>query len=147
MRFFKKLIAWLANPRLYLLIPVILIAVGAIIATALTMTQDGATVLGYVFLGVMVITVSYSIYGIIKVFPTIQERAMKWSETRPFWNRLFTEYGFRAIIFSIGSFTINIAFAVYNGTIAIIIFLKFHLTDNNYYDNGKKQSISFITLF
>ena len=121
MRFFKKLIAWLANPRLYLLIPVILIAVGAIIATALTMTQDGATVLGYVFLGVMVITVSYSIYGIIKVFPTIQERAMKWSETRPFWNRLFTEYGFRAIIFSIGSFSINIAFAVYNGTIAIII--------------------------
>ena len=121
MSLLKKILNCIIKPRIWVLIPVILIAIGSIIGTALIMTQNGATVLGYVFLGVMIITVSYSIYGIIKILPAIQERAMKWSETRPFWNRLFTEYGFRAIIFSIGSFTINIAFAVYNGTIAVII--------------------------
>ena len=46
---------------------------------------------------------------------------LKWSEGRPFWGRLFTEYGFRAILFSVGSFLINLAFAVYNGSVAIVI--------------------------
>ena len=118
---FKKIFDFFIKPRIWFLILVILLAVGAIVGTAIIMTQEGATVLGYIFLGVMVVTVSYSVYGTIKVFPAIQERAMKWSESRPFWNRLFTEYGFRTIIFSIGSFTINIAFAFYNGTVAIII--------------------------
>ena len=118
---FKKILDFFIKPRIWFLIPVIIIAVGAIVGTAIIMTQDGPTILGFVFLGIMVVSVGYSVYGIIKVLPTVQERAMKWSETRPFWNRLFTEYGFRTIIFSIGSFTINLAFAVYNGTIAILI--------------------------
>ena len=118
---FKKILDFFIKPRIWFLIPVIIIAVGAIVGTAIIMTQDGPTILGFIFLGIMVVSVGYSVYGIIKVLPTVQERAMKWSETRPFWNRLFTEYGFRTIIFSIGSFTINLAFAVYNGTIAILI--------------------------
>ena len=118
---FKKILDFFIKPRIWFLLIVMIIAVGAIVGTALIMTKDGPTILGFVFLGIMVISVGYSVYGIIKVLPTVQERAMKWSETRPFWNRLFTEYGFRTIIFSIGSFTINLAFAVYNGTIAILI--------------------------
>ena len=118
---FKKILDFFIKPRIWFLLIVMIIAVGAIVGTAIIMTQDGPTILGFVFLGIMVVSVGYSVYGIIKVLPTVQERAMKWSETRPFWNRLFTEYGFRTIIFSIGSFTINLAFAVYNGTIAILI--------------------------
>ena len=118
---FKKILDFFIKPRIWFLLIVMIIAVGAIVGTALIMTKDGPTILGFVFLGIMVVSVGYSVYGIIKVLPIVQERAMKWSETRPFWNRLFTEYGFRTIIFSIGSFTINLAFAVYNGTIAILI--------------------------
>ncbi|MCH5161357.1 MAG: hypothetical protein J1G04_04930 [Clostridiales bacterium] len=118
---FKKILDFFIKPRIWFLLIVMIIAVGAIVGTAIIMTQDGPTILGFVFLGIMVVSVGYSVYGIIKVLPTVQERAMKWSENRPFWNRLFTEYGFRTIFFSIGAFIINIAFAIYNGTVAIII--------------------------
>ena len=121
MSFFKKIFNFFKNPRIWFLTIVIVVAIGAIIGTAIVMTMFETTLLGYILLGIMVVAVSYSVFGIVKIYPTAKERTLKWAENRPFWNRLFSEYGFRAIVFSIGSFIINIAFAVYNGAIAIII--------------------------
>lgn len=122
MRFFKKLLNIFIHPRLWLLIPIAFIAVVSVVLATLFMTQTvaGHELLGYIFLGIMVVSISYTVYGAIKVWPSIQEWAMGRAQSWPFWNRLFTEYGFRTIIFLIGSFAINIAFAVYNGTIALI---------------------------
>ena len=121
MSFFKKIFNFFKNPRIWFLTIVIVVAIGAIIGTAIVMTMFGTTLLGYILLGIMVVAVSYSAFGIIKIYPSVKERTLKWAENRPFWNRLYSEYGFRAIVFSVGSFIINIAFAVYNGTVAIII--------------------------
>ena len=124
MSFFKKILDFFINPRIWFLGLVIVVAIGAIVGTSLFMTQEylaAYSIWGYIFLGIMIVTVSYSVFGIIRIYPTAKERTLKWAENRPFWNKLFTEYGFRTIIFSIGSFVINIAFAVYNGAIAIVI--------------------------
>ncbi len=88
------------------------------------MTQENLSayiVWGYTLLCVMSVTIGYCIYGFVIIFPDLNERALKWSENKTFWNRVFTEYGFRTILFSIGSFAINLAFAVYNGSVAIVI--------------------------
>ncbi len=120
----KKLLEFLKKPPLWLLLVLAVIGIGATVGGTLFMTQESLSAyvtVGYAFLGVMGVTVGYCIYGFIKVFPDLNERVLKWAENKPFWNRLFTEYGFRTILFSIGSFAINLAFAVYNGSVAIVI--------------------------
>ena len=120
----KRLPGFFKKPPLWLLLLVAVIGVLATVGGTLFLTQESLSsdmVWGYAFIGVMCASVGYCIYGVIKMFPDWSERALKWSEGRPFWNRLFTEYGFRAILFSVGSFLLDLAFAVYNGSVAIVI--------------------------
>ena len=120
----KKPLDFFKKPPLWFLIVLAVIGIGATVGGTLFMTQESLSayiMVGYSFLGVMCVSVGYCIYGFIKIFPDLNERVLKWSENKPFWNRLFTEYGFRTILFSIGSFAINLAFAVYNGSVAIVI--------------------------
>ena len=124
LKIMKKLFDFFKKPPLWFLLVLAVIGIGAIVGGTLFLTQDNLypyVMWGYVFLGVMCVTVGYCIYGFIKILPDLNERVLKWSENKPFWNRTFTEYGFRTILFSIGSFVINLAFAVYNGSIAIVI--------------------------
>ncbi len=120
----KKPLEFLKKPPLWFLLLITVIGIGATVGGTLFMTQENLSayvMVGYAFLGVMCVSVGYCVYGFIKRFPDWNERVLKWSENKPFWNRLFREYGFRAILFSIGSFAINLAFAVYNGSVAIAI--------------------------
>ena len=120
----KKIFEFFKKPPLWFLLVLAVIAIGGATCGTLFLTQESLSayvVVGYAFLGVMCISVGYCIYGFIKILPDLNERVLKWSENKPFWNRTFTEYGFRTILFSIGSFVINLAFAVYNGSIAIVI--------------------------
>ncbi len=120
----KKLLEFLKKPPLWFLIVLAFIGIGATVGGTLFLTQESLSayvVVGYAFLGVMCVSVGYCIYGFIKMFPDWNERVLKRAENKPFWNKLFTEYGFRTILFSIGSFAINLAFAVYNGSVAIVI--------------------------
>ena len=120
----KTLLEFIKKPPLWFLLVLAVIGIGATVGGTLFMTQESLSayvMVGYAFLGVMGVTVGYCIYGFIKIFPDLNERVLKWAENKPFWNRLFTEYGFRTILFSIGSFAINLAFAVYNGSVAIVI--------------------------
>lgn len=123
MKFFYKLFKFFARPPIVFLLVVGLIAACSVVCTTLFMTQESFSayaVWGYVFMGIMVVTVAYLIYGIIKIAPDVKDTAAKWAENKPFFRRLLGEYGFRAIIFSIGSTIINLAFAVYNGSVAIV---------------------------
>ena len=120
----KKPLDFFKKPPLWFLIVLAVIGIGATVGGTLFLTQENLypyVVWGYILLGVMGVSVGYCIYGFIKRFPDWNERVLKWTENKPFWNRLFTEYGFRTILFSIGSFAINLAFAVYNGSVAIVI--------------------------
>ena len=120
----KKPLDFFKKPPLWFLIVLAVIGIGATVGGTLFMTQESLSayiMVGYSFLGVMCVSVGYCIYGFIKIFPDLNERVLKWAENKPFWNKLFTEYGFRTILFSIGSFAINLAFAVYNGSVAIVI--------------------------
>lgn len=123
MNFFGKLRSFFTRPPIVFLSIIAVIAVGSIVGTTLFMTQENLadhSVWGYVFMSIMVISIAYLIYGTVKVAPEVKERATKWAENKPFFKRLLSEYGFRTIIMSIGSTAITLAFAVYNGTVAVI---------------------------
>lgn len=124
MKMFKKILAWLANPKWYFLLPVMLIAIGSTVGGTLIMTQAELSeyiVWGYVLLGIMGVTLSYSIFGIIRIYPKIKNRILKWAEKHPRINRAFSEYGFTTLITTACSIFVTLAFAVYNGSIAIVI--------------------------
>ncbi|MDE7453336.1 MAG: hypothetical protein K2N22_02895 [Clostridia bacterium] len=124
MNAWKKFLQWFANPKWYFLLPLILIAIGATVGGTLILTQDnlsGYMIWGYVLLGVMAVTLSYSVFGIIRVYPKAKERILKWSEKHPRINKAFNEYGFTTLVITACSIIVTLAFAVYNGSIAIVI--------------------------
>ena len=119
----KKLFDFFKKPPLWFLIIVAVIAVAAMVGGTLFMTQDSlsqyATV-GFVLLGVMAVTVGYFVYGFVKIYPDLKSKALKWSQNKPFFNKALTDPLTRSIISLVISFVINMAFAVYNGSIGII---------------------------
>lgn len=117
-----KFLKWLKNPKWYFLLPVMLVAIGATAGGTLILTQDYLSeyiILGYFLLGVMVIALSYSVYGVIRLYPKAKEEILKWSEKHPRLNKAFNEYGFTTLVITAGSIFVTLAFAVYNGSIAI----------------------------
>ena len=119
----KKFFEFFKTPPLWFLCVLAVIGIGAMVGGTLFLTQASLSayvIVGYVFLGVMAASVGYCVYGFINTLPAISARALEWSEGKPFWERLFREYGFRAILFSVGAFLLNIAFAVYNGVVGVL---------------------------
>ncbi|MDE5563355.1 MAG: hypothetical protein K2J01_07435 [Clostridiales bacterium] len=98
-----------------------LIAIGATVGGTLILTQDGLykyIVWGYVLLGIMGVTLGYSVFGLVRIYPTAKDRILKWSEKYPRINKLFNYYGFTTLLATAGSLIVTLAFAVYNGAIA-----------------------------
>ena len=121
MKLLKKILQRFANPKWYFLLPVMLIAIGSVVGGTLILTQAKLSeyiIWGYVLLGVMAITLSYSIFGIVRLYPKAKERILKWSEKHPRINRAFNEYGFTTLLLTACSLIVTLAFAVYNGAIA-----------------------------
>ena len=120
----NKFLDWFANPKWYFLLPIVIVAVLSTAGGTLILTQDFLAeyiIWGYVLLGVMIVTLSYSVFGIIRIYPRAKERILKWSEKHPRINKFFNTYGFTTLIFTVVAIVITVAFAVYNGSIAIVI--------------------------
>ena len=120
----KKILQWFANPKWYFLLPVMIVAIGATVGGTLILTQPELseyTIWGYVLLGIMGVTLSYSAFGVIRLYPKAKDYILKWAEKHPRVDRVFSEYGFTTLIATAASIFVTLAFAVYNGSIAIVI--------------------------
>lgn len=117
----KKLLDFLKMPPFWLLCLAAAVAVGGLVGAGLLLPREGtARIFGFVCVSIGGIFAVYAVYGGIRTFPALNARVMAWSEGKPFWERLFREYGFRAIFFAACSFLLNIAFAAYNGAVGIL---------------------------
>ena len=120
----NKFIEWLAHPKWYFLLPIIIIAVCAIAGGTVIVTQDFLTdymILGYCLLGVGGLTLGYSIFGVVRIYPLAKAEILRRAEKHPRLDRVFKEYGFTTLIITAGSLFVTLAFAVYNGSVAIVI--------------------------
>lgn len=124
MKTLKKILKWLGNPKWYFVLPVALIAVASTAISTVILTQPELSdymISGFFMLGIAAVTLSYSIFGIVRLYPQIKDRILKWSEKHPRLNKAFNEYGFTSLIATAGTIIITLAFAVYNGSIGIVI--------------------------
>ena len=122
MKAWKKILSWFANPKWYFLLPVMLIAIGSTVGGTLILTQPELSeyeIWGYVLLGVMAVTLSYSVFGVVRLYPKAKERILNWAEKHPRIDLAFNEYGFTTLLLTACSLIVTLAFAVYNGAIAL----------------------------
>lgn len=120
----KKFLAWLKNPPRIFLAVIYLITVafcgGAIYLTALGELTFPLNALSYALYALAAIFLGYSVYTIVVAVPKIKKRIVGLLQRGRFTNRLLEQYGFRTIIFSVGSFAVSVAYVAFNGVIAIL---------------------------
>ena len=118
-KFWEKL----KNPPLYVkiltAIITLLFSIASIIIAIKGQGKGIYSIFSYVGFAIAGISLTYSVFLIIPTIPKAKKRIISWMEKHDFTYLLLRNFGFRAVIFSIGSFILSIAFGVFNGYMGI----------------------------
>ena len=85
----------------------VLSAVGALLMLFVDYDGNALSILAYTLFGVAGVSLAYSVYLLIPLFPKMKRGLIKWLESREFTHRLLRNFGFRTVIFAIGSFAMS----------------------------------------
>ena len=97
----------------------ILSVLGALIMLLLNYKGNVLEILAYVLFSIAGVSFTYSIYLIIPIFSKIKKSIISWMENHDFTYLLLRNFGFRTVIFSIGSFIMSILFSGFNAYMGI----------------------------
>ena len=81
--------------------------------------QSAIAILAYILFGLAGLSLAYSVYIIIPLFPKMKSGIISWMEKRDFTYLLLRNFGFRTIIFAIGSFIMSLLFSAFNAYMGI----------------------------
>ena len=74
----------------------------------------------YSLFGIAGASLSYSVYLIVIITPNARKNIVNLLEKHEFTNKLLRNYGFRTVIFTIGSFWASVIFSLFNGYMGIV---------------------------
>ncbi|MBR2646548.1 MAG: hypothetical protein IKD47_03225 [Clostridia bacterium] len=98
----------------------LLLASGSLLMLLIDYEATAIAVLVYALFGLSAVSLGYTVYGLILYVPRwkgwITERLL----SRPLTSKLLKNYGFRTLLFSIGSLALTVLYGVYNGVIAVV---------------------------
>ena len=80
-------------------------------------------IISYVAYACAAITLGYTIYTLVKILPGTVRGVKEKLRAHPLTGKLMKNYGFRTLVFSTGSMLLTVAYAVYNGVIALMRYL------------------------
>lgn len=137
-RFFKKL--WLAIwskikiPHgvplvLFYLFFVCLIS-GTLTLVILVQEQN---IINYILYALSAISLAYFVYTIVYFAPKAKRNIINFLKRHEVTNRLLSNYGYRTFMFSIFSFTLNIAYVIFQGVLSIITHSAWYISITAYY--------------
>lgn len=119
----KKLLKKIKNPPLWAQLltygVTVVSAVGALLILLVEYTGNALEIVAYTLFGLAAISLSYSVYLIVRMIPRLKKLIILWTEKYEFTHSLLRNFGFRTIIFSIGSFLMSIAFGAFNAGMGI----------------------------
>lgn len=117
--FCKKIL----NPPTYIkaltFIVTILSATLSLIIVSLGFENGALSIISYILFGIAGVSLTYSVYLIIPLFPKMKSGIIRWLEKREFTRLLLRNFGFRTVIFSIGSFSMSLLFSGFNAYMGI----------------------------
>ena len=117
--FCKKIL----NPPTYIkaltFIVTILSATLSLIIVSLGFENGALAIISYILFGIAGVSLAYSVYLLIPLFPKMKSGIIRWLEKREFTRLLLRNFGFRTVIFSIGSFSMSLLFSGFNAYMGI----------------------------
>ena len=118
--FLKKL----KNPplkiRVLTYVTCVLSATLALLTLLWDFTEMPLAIVSYVLYAIAGVSLGYTAYLVVKFIPTFKTVIISFMEKHDFTYLLLRNYGFRTIIFSIGSFLMSVIFGAFNGVMGII---------------------------
>lgn len=83
--------------------------------------ENGAlAIIAYILFGVAGVSLTYSVYLIIPLFPKMKKRFISFMEKNAFTHLILRNFGFRTLIFAIGSFIMSVLFGAFNAYMGIV---------------------------
>ena len=121
---FQKIYKSILNPptwaKVLTFIVMIISATLSLVMVALKFENSAIAILAYVLFAVAGISLAYSVYLIIPLFPKIKTSIITWLESHEFTRLILRNFGFRTVIFAIGSFLMSLLFSLFNAYMGII---------------------------
>lgn len=77
-------------------------------------------VIVYLLFGIAGLSLCYSVYLIIPIFPKLKDKIVAFMERFNFTHLILRSFGFRTVIFAIGSFLMSMLFSCFNAYMGIV---------------------------
>lgn len=97
----------------------LLSAAGSLLILLVDFEKSFLVVFAYTLFGIAAISLAYSVYLLARLAPVLKKKIIAWASKYEFTYLLMRNFGFRTIIFTIGSLLTSIAFGVFNGVMGI----------------------------
>ena len=120
---FRSLWKKILNPptwaKVLTFIITLLSATLSLVMVALGLENGALAIIAYILFGVAGISLAYSVYLIIPLFPKMKTGIISFLESREFTRLILRNFGFRTVIFAIGSFVMSLLFSGFNAYMGI----------------------------
>ena len=121
---FKSIWKKILNPPLWAkaltFILTLISIIGSLIMLFINYENSALAILAYSLFGLAGVTLTYSVYLIIPLFPKMKRKIIAYMENHEFTYLLLRNFGFRTIIFAIGSFLMSVLFSGFNAYMGIV---------------------------
>ncbi len=97
----------------------ILSATLSLVIVCLGFENNVISIIAYALFGVAGLSLAYSVYLIIPLFPKLKRKLVSILEKREFTYLILRNFGFRTLIFAIGSFVMSVLFSGFNAYMGI----------------------------
>ena len=97
----------------------ILSATLSLVIVATGVETSAISIIAYALFGVAGLSLAYSVYLIIPLFPKLKRKLVSILEKREFTYLILRNFGFRTLIFAIGSFVMSVLFSGFNAYMGI----------------------------
>ena len=120
---FRSLWKKILNPptwaKVLTFIITLLSATLSLVMVALGLENGALAIIAYILFGVAGVSLTYSVYLIIPLFPKMKTGIISFLESREFTRLILRNFGFRTVIFAIGSFLMSLLFSGFNAYMGI----------------------------
>ena len=121
---FRALWKKILNPptwaKILTFIVTVISATLSLVPVALGFENTALAIVAYILFGIAGVSLTYSVYLIIPLFPKMKASITAWMENHEFTYLLLRNFGFRTVIFAIGSFAMSLLFSGFNAYMGIV---------------------------
>lgn len=123
----EKFLAFLRklnNPPAWAIVLNYAVTLLSVIASLVTLAVESESmlfaVITYLVYAVAAVSLSYTVYTLVKCGPQMKKRVTDWIDGHTFTRTLRENFGFRTVVFAVGSFALGVVYSVFNGVLGVV---------------------------